>query len=125
VTHTHALFADQSQSILANRMELSGQGRACNGSAEAAHRAVVYVIGEQPDLVAQQSSRRRVLSHPHGRFERKATEWLMDQNAALARILRDALLRELTNAHGRTLGARPHNGARKGRNFPSGDVRAA
>src|SRR6516165_11759989 len=67
VTHTHALFADQSQSILANRMELSGQGRACNGSAEAAQRAVVYVIGEQPDLVAQQSSRRRVLSHPHGR----------------------------------------------------------
>ena len=52
VTHTHALFADQSQSILANRMELSGQGRACDGSAEAAQRAVVYVIGEQPDLVA-------------------------------------------------------------------------
>ena len=75
------------------------------------------VIGEQPDLVAQQSSRRRVLSHPHGRFERKATEWLMDQNVAMARILRDALLRELTNAHGRTLGARPHNGARKGPTF--------
>jgi ATP-dependent DNA ligase len=33
VTHTHALFAGQSQSILANRMELSGQGRTCNGSA--------------------------------------------------------------------------------------------
>ena len=41
----------------------------------------------------------------------------MDQNAALARILRDALLRELTNAHGRTLGARPHDGARKGPTF--------
>ena len=37
------------------------------------------------------------------RFERKATERLMDQNAGLARILRDAVLRELTNAHGRTL----------------------
>jgi len=37
------------------------------------------------------------------RFERKATERLMDQNAALARILRDTVLRELTNAHGRTL----------------------
>src|SRR6516162_8711744 len=48
VTHTHALFADQSQSILANRMELSGQGRACSGSAEAAQRAVVHVFGEQP-----------------------------------------------------------------------------
>jgi hypothetical protein len=34
-------------------MELSGQGRACSGSAEAAQRAVVYVIGEQPNLVAR------------------------------------------------------------------------
>src|SRR6516162_4989176 len=48
VTHTHALFADQSQSILAHRMELSGQGRACSGSAEAARRAVVHVFGERP-----------------------------------------------------------------------------
>ena len=48
MTHTHALFADQSQSILAHRMELSGQGRACSGSAEAAQRAVVHVFGEQP-----------------------------------------------------------------------------
>ena len=37
------------------------------------------------------------------RFERKATERLMDQNAAVARILRDTVLRDLTNAHGRTL----------------------
>ena len=37
------------------------------------------------------------------RFERKATERLMDQNAAAARILRDTVLRDLTNAHGRTL----------------------
>ena len=37
------------------------------------------------------------------RFERKATERLIDQNAAVARILRDTVLRELTNAHGHTL----------------------
>ena len=37
------------------------------------------------------------------RFQRKATERLMDQNAVLARILRDTVLRDLTNAHGRTL----------------------
>ena len=37
------------------------------------------------------------------RFERKATERLMDQNAALARILRDTVLRDLANAHGHTL----------------------
>ena len=33
VTHTHTLFADQSQSILAHRMELSGQGYVAGRSA--------------------------------------------------------------------------------------------
>jgi CRP/FNR family nitrogen fixation transcriptional regulator len=37
------------------------------------------------------------------RFQRKATERLIDQNLALARLLRDATLRDLANAHGRTL----------------------
>src|SRR6516165_4751224 len=37
------------------------------------------------------------------RFQRKATEGLIDQNPALARLLRDTMLRDLTNAHGRTL----------------------
>ena len=41
---TDALFAEQSQSILDNLMELLGQSRACNGSAEAAPPAVVYVF---------------------------------------------------------------------------------
>ena len=38
--HTHALFAEQSQSILDNLMELLGQSRACDGSAEAARSVV-------------------------------------------------------------------------------------
>jgi CRP-like cAMP-binding protein len=37
------------------------------------------------------------------RFQRKATQRLIDQNLALARLLHDADLRDLTNAHGRTL----------------------
>jgi CRP-like cAMP-binding protein len=37
------------------------------------------------------------------RYRRSATEQLIDQNAALARLLRDTVLRELSNAHGRTL----------------------
>src|SRR5437764_2231647 len=37
------------------------------------------------------------------RFQRKATERLIDQNLALARLLRDTTLRDLANAHGRTL----------------------
>jgi CRP-like cAMP-binding protein len=37
------------------------------------------------------------------RYQRKATERLIDQNPALARHLRDAMLRDLANAHGRTL----------------------
>lgn len=37
------------------------------------------------------------------RFQRKATERLIDQNLALARLLRDVTLRDLANAHGRTL----------------------
>ena len=37
------------------------------------------------------------------RFQRTATERLIDQNTALARLLRDAMLRGLANAHGRTL----------------------
>ncbi|MGC2199473.1 MAG: cyclic nucleotide-binding domain-containing protein, partial [Stellaceae bacterium] len=37
------------------------------------------------------------------RFRRKATEQLIDENPALARLLRDAMLRDLANAHGRTL----------------------
>jgi CRP/FNR family transcriptional regulator, nitrogen fixation regulation protein len=37
------------------------------------------------------------------RFQRKATERLIDQNPALARLLRDAMLRDLANAHERTL----------------------
>jgi CRP/FNR family transcriptional regulator, nitrogen fixation regulation protein len=37
------------------------------------------------------------------RYQRKATERLIDQNPALARYLRDAILRDLANAHGRTL----------------------
>ena len=37
------------------------------------------------------------------RFQRTATERLIDQNPALARLLRDTMLRDLANAHGRTL----------------------
>lgn len=37
------------------------------------------------------------------RFPRKVTEQLTDQNPALARMLRDTMLRDLANAHGRTL----------------------
>ena len=37
------------------------------------------------------------------RFQRTATERLIDQNPALARLLRDTLLRDLSNAHGLTL----------------------
>lgn len=37
------------------------------------------------------------------RFQRTATERLIDQNPALARRLRDTMLRDLANAHGRTL----------------------
>jgi CRP/FNR family nitrogen fixation transcriptional regulator len=37
------------------------------------------------------------------RFQRKATERLIEQNSALARLLRDTTLRDLANAHGRTL----------------------
>ena len=37
------------------------------------------------------------------RFQRQATERLIDQNLALARLLRDTTLRDLANAHGRTL----------------------
>jgi CRP/FNR family nitrogen fixation transcriptional regulator len=37
------------------------------------------------------------------RFRRQATEQLVDENPALARLLRDAMLRDLANVHGRTL----------------------
>jgi CRP/FNR family nitrogen fixation transcriptional regulator len=37
------------------------------------------------------------------RFQRKATERLIDESPALARLLRDTMLRDLANAHGRTL----------------------
>ena len=37
------------------------------------------------------------------RFQRKPTERLIDQNPALARLLRETTLRDLANAHGRTL----------------------
>jgi CRP/FNR family transcriptional regulator, nitrogen fixation regulation protein len=37
------------------------------------------------------------------RFQCKATEGLIDQNPALARLLRDAMVRDLASAHGRTL----------------------
>jgi CRP/FNR family nitrogen fixation transcriptional regulator len=37
------------------------------------------------------------------RFQRNATERLVDQNPAVARLLREAMLRDLTTAHGRTL----------------------
>jgi CRP/FNR family transcriptional regulator, nitrogen fixation regulation protein len=37
------------------------------------------------------------------RLPRKATEQLMDQNPALARLLRETMLRDLTNAHSRML----------------------
>jgi CRP/FNR family nitrogen fixation transcriptional regulator len=37
------------------------------------------------------------------RFQRNATERLIDQNSGLSRLLRDAMLRDLANAHGRTL----------------------
>ncbi len=37
------------------------------------------------------------------RLPRKATEQLADRNPALARLLRDTMLRDLTNAHGRML----------------------
>lgn len=37
------------------------------------------------------------------RFQRRATERLLDQNLTLARMLRDTTLRDLANAHGRTL----------------------
>jgi hypothetical protein len=43
--------------------------------------AVVYVIGEQPDLVAQKSSRRRVLSHPHGRC--RICRWRVQRSMTL------------------------------------------
>jgi CRP/FNR family nitrogen fixation transcriptional regulator len=37
------------------------------------------------------------------RFRRNATEQLTDHNVALARLMRDTMLRHLANAHGRTL----------------------
>jgi CRP/FNR family transcriptional regulator, nitrogen fixation regulation protein len=37
------------------------------------------------------------------RFRRAATEQLIDQNSIVARLLRDAMLRDLTSAHSRTL----------------------
>src|SRR6516225_3049666 len=37
------------------------------------------------------------------RFQRKATDRLIDQNPLLARSLRDTMLRDLANAHGRAL----------------------
>lgn len=37
------------------------------------------------------------------RFRRGTTEQLSDQNPTVARLLRDAMLRDLTSAHGRTL----------------------
>jgi CRP/FNR family transcriptional regulator, nitrogen fixation regulation protein len=37
------------------------------------------------------------------RYPRKSTDRLIDQNPALARLLRDAILHDLANAHGRTL----------------------
>lgn len=37
------------------------------------------------------------------RYRRKPTEQLIDQNHALARLLRDAMLRDLAHAHGHTL----------------------
>jgi CRP-like cAMP-binding protein len=37
------------------------------------------------------------------RYRRKATEQLIDQNPALARHLRETMLRDLASAHGRTL----------------------
>jgi CRP-like cAMP-binding protein len=37
------------------------------------------------------------------RYRRRPTEQLIDQNHALARVLRDAMLRDLANAQGRTL----------------------
>jgi CRP/FNR family nitrogen fixation transcriptional regulator len=37
------------------------------------------------------------------RYRRKQTEQLIDQNHALARVLRDAMLRDLADAQGRTL----------------------
>jgi CRP/FNR family nitrogen fixation transcriptional regulator len=37
------------------------------------------------------------------RFQRTATERLIDENSTLARLLRDTMLRDLANAHGRTL----------------------
>ena len=37
------------------------------------------------------------------RFQRKATEQLIDENPAVARLFREAMLRDLATAHGRTL----------------------
>ena len=37
------------------------------------------------------------------RFQRNLTEQLIDQTPALARLLRDTMMRDLANAHGRTL----------------------
>jgi CRP-like cAMP-binding protein len=37
------------------------------------------------------------------RFQRKATERLIDHNPAVARLLREAMLRDLATAHGRSL----------------------
>ena len=37
------------------------------------------------------------------RFQRTATERLIEQNSVLARLLRDTMLRHLANAHGRTV----------------------
>src|SRR5271156_4745166 len=37
------------------------------------------------------------------RYRRKPTEQLIDQNHAVARLLRDAMLRDLAHAHGHTL----------------------
>jgi CRP/FNR family transcriptional regulator, nitrogen fixation regulation protein len=58
------------------------------------------------------------------RFQRTATERMIDQNPALARLLRDTMLRDLANAHGRTLLLGRMTAPERVAAFPSRDVRA-
>ena len=57
------------------------------------------------------------------RYRRNATEQLIDHNAALARLLRNTMVRDLANAHGRTLLLGRMTAPE--RSLPSRDVRVA
>src|SRR5215469_2182798 len=55
------------------------------------------------------------------RFQRKATERAIDQNPAVARLLRDAMLGQCARPH---IAARPYDGTRARRSFPFRDVQS-